>query len=97
MLDLGDGPDKACNIAIIPQNEKDAIISDCDSDGSDMAYEGEMGHLPARILNAHAELLETDDDRNKTEYEYEPPPTPSPHPAFPYHVSPQNMESIGVL
>ncbi|XP_039679083.1 piggyBac transposable element-derived protein 3-like [Perca fluviatilis] len=68
MLGVGDGPDKACNIAIIPQNEKDAIISDCDSDGSDMAYEGEMGHLPARILNAHAELLETDDDRNKTEY-----------------------------
>uniref|UniRef100_A0A8D0A249 PiggyBac transposable element-derived protein domain-containing protein n=1 Tax=Sander lucioperca TaxID=283035 RepID=A0A8D0A249_SANLU len=43
-----------------------------------MAYEGEIGHLPARILNAHAELLETDDDRNTTEYELPPPPPHQP-------------------
>ncbi|XP_071391075.1 piggyBac transposable element-derived protein 3-like [Centroberyx affinis] len=64
MLDLGDHPAKACNIVVIPQNEKDAVLSDCDSDGSDMDYEGETGHLPARLLNAYAELMQTDHDRN---------------------------------
>lgn len=37
---------------------------DCDSDGSDMDYEGETGHLPARILNVYAEPIQTDHDRN---------------------------------
>lgn len=36
----------------------------CDSDGSDMDYEGETGHLPARLLNAYAEPMQTDHDRN---------------------------------
>lgn len=64
MLDLGDCPDKACNFAVIPQNEKDAVLSDCDSAGSDMDYEGETGHLPARLLNAYAEPMQTDHDRD---------------------------------
>ncbi|KAK5927050.1 hypothetical protein CgunFtcFv8_022576 [Champsocephalus gunnari] len=64
MLDLGDSPDKACNITVIPQTEKDAFLSDCDSDGSDMDYEGESGHLPAKLLNAYPELQQTDHDRN---------------------------------
>lgn len=50
--------------AVISQNEKDAVLSDCDSDGSDMDYDGETGHLPARLLNAHAELMQTDQYRN---------------------------------
>ncbi len=63
MLDLGDRPDKAYNIATVPQNEKDAVLSDCDSDRSDMDCEGETGHAPARLLNAYAELMQTGHDR----------------------------------
>ena len=55
MLDLGESPDKACNIAVIPQNEKDAVLNDCDRDGSAMDSEGEKDHLPARLLNAYAQ------------------------------------------
>jgi hypothetical protein len=65
MLDLDDRPDKACNIAVIPHNEKDAVLCDCNSDGSDMDSEGETGHLPARLLNVYAESMQTDHDRNK--------------------------------
>ena len=54
MLDEDDPPGKACNIALIPQSEKDAVLSDCDSDGSDMGYEGQRAHLPARLLKANA-------------------------------------------
>ena len=36
----------------------------CDSDGSDMDYEGETGHLPATLLNAYAEFMQTDHGRN---------------------------------
>ncbi len=64
MLDLGDRPDKACNIAVINQNEKDAVFSDFDSEWSDMDYEGETGHVPARLLNTYAERMQTDHDRN---------------------------------
>ena len=39
-----------CNIAVIPQSEKDAVLSDCDSDLSDIDYEGQTGHLPARLF-----------------------------------------------
>ncbi|XP_051813277.1 piggyBac transposable element-derived protein 2-like [Acanthochromis polyacanthus] len=78
MLDLGDGPDKACNIAVIPQNEKDAILSDCDSDESDMDYEGEICHLPSRMLNAYAELMGTDDEKNNTDCDLPPPQSTSP-------------------
>lgn len=77
ILGLSDGPDKACNIAVIPQSEKDAIFSDCDSDGSDMDYEGEMGHFPARILNAHAELVGRDDDSDNIDYNLPLPQTTS--------------------
>ena len=62
MLDLGEGPDKACDIAVTPQNEKDAVLTDCD--GSDMDYERETGNLPARLLNAYAEFMQTDYERN---------------------------------
>ena len=37
MLDENLLPDKACNIAV-SQSEKDAVLSDCDSDVSDMDY-----------------------------------------------------------
>lgn len=50
MLDLYDHPDKAGDIAVIPQNEKDAVLSYCDNDGPDMEYEGETDHVPARLL-----------------------------------------------
>ena len=63
VLDLCDCPDKACNIAVIPQNEKDAVLSDCNSDGSDMDHEGDTGHLPARLLNAYVNRnIISDDD-----------------------------------
>ena len=62
MLDEDDPPGKACNIALIPQSEKDAVLTDCDSDGSDMGYEGQRAHLPARLLNANAEIMQVDDD-----------------------------------
>uniref|UniRef100_A0A3Q3MCB3 PiggyBac transposable element-derived protein domain-containing protein n=1 Tax=Labrus bergylta TaxID=56723 RepID=A0A3Q3MCB3_9LABR len=57
MLDLGDHLDKAFNIVIVPHNDKDAVVSDCDSDGSDMDYGGETGHLPAKLLSACSELM----------------------------------------
>ncbi len=47
-----------------PQNEKVPVFSDCDSDRADMDYEEETGHVPARMLNAYAELMQTDHDRN---------------------------------
>ena len=34
------------------------------NDGSDMDYEGDTGYLPARLLNAYAELIMQTDDRN---------------------------------
>ena len=58
MLDLGDCPDQACTIALIPQIEQDAVVrngdSDAvvrngDSDGLDVACEGQTGHLSARL------------------------------------------------
>ena len=36
-----DHPNQACHIAVIPQSEVDAVESDCDSDESDMDYEGQ--------------------------------------------------------
>ncbi len=65
MLDPDDGTDKACNTAVVPQHETDVVLSDCDSDGSDMDYEGVTGHLPARLLNAYSEFIQTDHDRNE--------------------------------
>ncbi len=44
--------------------QKDAVLSDYDSDRSDMDYEGETGHLPARLLNAYVELMQTNHDRS---------------------------------
>ena len=32
-------------------DEKDAVLSECDSDGSDVDYEEDTGLLPARLLN----------------------------------------------
>ena len=61
MLDLGDGPDKACTIALIPQDGKDAVLSECDSDGSDVDYEEDTGLLPARLLDGCAELMQEND------------------------------------
>lgn len=61
MLDLGDGPDKACSIAVIPQDGKDAVLSECDSDGSDVDYEEDTGLLPARLLDGCAELMQEND------------------------------------
>uniref|UniRef100_A0A667X9S4 PiggyBac transposable element-derived protein domain-containing protein n=1 Tax=Myripristis murdjan TaxID=586833 RepID=A0A667X9S4_9TELE len=65
-------------IAIIPQNEKDAVLSDCDSDESDMDYEGETGHLPARLLNAYAEVMQTEHDWNDGLPFTTPPSPPQP-------------------
>lgn len=45
-----------------------------DSDGSDRDNKGEIGHLPSMMLNAHAELMGTVDDRNNFDYEL-----PHPH------------------
>ncbi|KAK5919851.1 hypothetical protein CgunFtcFv8_023714 [Champsocephalus gunnari] len=78
MLALGDSPDKECNITVIPQSEKDAFLSDCDSDGSDMDYEGESGHLPAKLLNAYAELQQTDHDSNNVINDDDIPLTTTP-------------------
>uniref|UniRef100_A0A3Q3GCL7 PiggyBac transposable element-derived protein domain-containing protein n=1 Tax=Labrus bergylta TaxID=56723 RepID=A0A3Q3GCL7_9LABR len=64
MLDLGDHLDKAFNIVIVPHNDKDAVVSDCDSDGSDMDYGGETGHLPAKLLSACSELMQKENERN---------------------------------
>ena len=61
MLDENEPPDKICNIAMIPQSEKYIVLGDCDSDGSDMDYEGQTGHLSARMLNAHAEVMQVDE------------------------------------
>lgn len=55
VLDLGDSADKACNIAVIPQNEEDAVLSVCESDGSDMGCK-----VGDRLLNAYAELIQID-------------------------------------
>ncbi len=82
LLDQDEFPDKACSIAIIPQNEKDAVLSDCDSDGSDMDYEGETGHLPARLLNAYAEVMQTEHDWNDGLPFTAPPSPPQPHSLF---------------
>uniref|UniRef100_A0A674BM32 PiggyBac transposable element-derived protein domain-containing protein n=1 Tax=Salmo trutta TaxID=8032 RepID=A0A674BM32_SALTR len=71
-------PHTACNITVVPQNEKDIVLRDCDSDGSDMDYEGETGHLPARLLNAYAEPMQTDHDRNNVISDNEEP-TASTH------------------
>ncbi len=49
----------------IPKNEKGAVLSDCDNDGSDMDFEGEIRHFPVRLSNACAELMQIDNERNK--------------------------------
>lgn len=49
ILDVGDSPDKACSIAVIPQNEKNTDDGDSDSDGSDVEYDG--GDRPFAILD----------------------------------------------
>lgn len=82
MLDEDDHPHTSCNIAVVPQSERDAVISDCDSDRSDMDYEGETGHLPARLLNAHAEVMYTDFERDKLDnfdLPFSTLPSPNPH------------------
>lgn len=59
MLDPGDPPEKACNIAVIPWDGKALFLTDCDSDGSDIQY-----YLPSRLLNAYAEPMQTDYEKN---------------------------------
>ncbi len=93
LLDQDEFPDKACSIAIIPQNEKDAVLSDCDSDGSDMDYEGETGHLPARLLNAYAEVMQTEHDWNDGLPFTAPPSPPQPHSLFPCSSSPTSRHN----
>lgn len=90
LLDQDEFPDKA---TIIPQNEKDDVLSDCDSDGSDMDYEGETGHLPARLLNAYAEVMQTKHDWNDGLPFTTPPSPPQPPSPFPCSSSPTSCHN----
>ena len=49
MLNLGDSPNKAC-IAVIPQNDKYAVLGDGYRDGSDMDYEGDASHFASQAV-----------------------------------------------
>lgn len=73
---------RQCNIAVVPQNEKDAALSDCDSDRSDMDYEWETGHLPAKLLNAHSEVMQTDHEWDNLD-SFEDLPSPIHNPPSP--------------
>lgn len=45
---------------------KNGVLSD--SDGSDMDYNREIGHLPPWMLKVHARFMGTDDERNNIDY-----------------------------
>ena len=61
MLDLCDHLEMHAALQLVlKMRNKDVLLSDCDNDGSDMEYEGETGHLPSRVLNTYAELMQTD-------------------------------------
>lgn len=45
-------------ITPFPQSEKDAVLKDFDSGGSDVDYKGETGQLPARLVNGNAEVMQ---------------------------------------
>lgn len=64
MLGLGDTPDKACSVVVIPWNEGYGALCDNDRDGSDIKYERDTGLLPDRVLNEYVELIQTDHDRH---------------------------------
>ena len=55
LLDLKE-PHSDVYITVIPKDEKNAIESDCDNDCTDREYQGETGHLPARLPNGEAEV-----------------------------------------
>ena len=60
MPDLADRPDNAPLQSSLIMRK---ILCDCARDGSDMDYDGDAGHLPARLLSAYAEFMQTDHDR----------------------------------
>ena len=49
MLDLGHSLEEACNIAVVTPNEKDAVLTDYDSDWSDMDY-GDTGPFSSQAV-----------------------------------------------
>ena len=81
MLDLVDHPDKACYIAVIPQ---DAVLSDCDSDKSDMDYEGEIGQPSywMHMLNICKQIM-TGTTSSAMMTSPSPSAPPLPHPPHP--------------
>ncbi len=58
-----------------------------------MDYEGETGHLPARLLNAYAEVMQTEHDWNDGLPFTTPPSPPQPHSLFPCSSSPTSRHN----
>ncbi|KAJ8333444.1 hypothetical protein SKAU_G00414520 [Synaphobranchus kaupii] len=81
LLDVRYPPSAVCSITVIPTLEKEAIESDCDSNGSDREYQGKTGHLPGRLLNGDAEVNYLEDEAdvhgNQLVCPTPPPPTPA--------------------
>ena len=57
--------DAPYNICIIPPREEAGVASDCDSEKSDDDNEGNLYHLPRRILNAQSYIEDQNDDNDK--------------------------------
>lgn len=46
--------DKACNISVMPQNMKDTVLTDSNSNGSDMEYGGDDRPFVECICQSYA-------------------------------------------